>query len=92
MTDSAKWAYYAPGQHRRAGRLRLDRRSASSSAVAGASCATIALWGDGVTEVAGRALVLDEPLSLWGGMDPATGEVIDAHHPQRGAPGRAGSW
>jgi hypothetical protein len=32
-----------------------------------------------------RALVLDEPLSLWGGMDPATGDVIDAHHPQRGA-------
>jgi predicted aconitase with swiveling domain len=33
----------------------------------------------------GAALVLDEPLSLWGGMDPGTGEVIDAHHPQRGA-------
>jgi len=32
-----------------------------------------------------RALVLDEPLSLWGGMDPATGALIDAHHPQRGA-------
>lgn len=32
-----------------------------------------------------RALVLDEGLSLWGGMDPATGELIDAHHPQRGA-------
>jgi predicted aconitase with swiveling domain len=31
------------------------------------------------------ALVLDEPLSLWGGVDPATGAVIDAHHPQRGA-------
>ena len=31
------------------------------------------------------ALVLGEPLSLWGGMDPATGEIIDAHHPQRGA-------
>ena len=31
------------------------------------------------------ALVLDEPLSLWGGVDPATGEVIDVHHPQRGA-------
>ncbi len=31
-----------------------------------------------------RALVLREPLSLWGGMDPATGAVIDAHHPQRG--------
>jgi predicted aconitase with swiveling domain len=38
-----------------------------------------------VNEVEGRALVLAEPLSLWGGMDPATGEVIDAHHPQRGA-------
>jgi predicted aconitase with swiveling domain len=34
---------------------------------------------------AGAALVLREPLSLWGGMDPATGELIDAHHPQRGA-------
>jgi predicted aconitase with swiveling domain len=33
----------------------------------------------------GRALVLSEPLSLWGGLDPQTGELIDAHHPQRGA-------
>jgi hypothetical protein len=32
-----------------------------------------------------RALVLTEGLSLWGGMDPATGELIDTHHPQRGA-------
>lgn len=31
------------------------------------------------------ALVLGEPLSLWGGVDPATGAIIDAHHPQRGA-------
>ncbi len=38
-----------------------------------------------MSEAVGRALVLDEPLSLWGGMDPATGELIDAHHPQRGA-------
>jgi len=35
--------------------------------------------------VTARALVLREPLSLWGGMDPASGELIDAHHPQRGA-------
>jgi len=35
--------------------------------------------------ITGRALVLTEPLSLWGGMDPASGELIDAHHPQRGA-------
>lgn len=33
---------------------------------------------------AGRAVVLDEPLSLWGGLDPATGVIIDAHHPQHG--------
>ena len=33
-------------------------------------------------EASGAALVLEEPLSLWGGMDPATGRVIDAHHPQ----------
>ncbi len=38
-----------------------------------------------MSEVRGRALVLAEGLSLWGGMDPATGELIDAHHPQRGA-------
>ena len=33
---------------------------------------------------AGDALVLDEPLSLWGGLDPATGRIVDARHPQRG--------
>ena len=38
-----------------------------------------------MSEVAGRALVLDEGLSLWGGMDPVTGELIDSLHPQRGA-------
>jgi uncharacterized protein len=38
-----------------------------------------------MNDVGGRALVLAEGLSLWGGMDPATGELIDAHHPQRGA-------
>ncbi len=35
--------------------------------------------------VVGRALVLTDGLSLWGGMDPATGALIDVHHPQRGA-------
>ena len=33
----------------------------------------------------GAALVLDEPLSFWGGVDPATGAVIDVHHPQAGS-------
>jgi predicted aconitase with swiveling domain len=38
---------------------------------------------DGAAE--GLALRLDEPLSLWGGVDPGSGEVIDARHPQRGS-------
>ena len=38
-----------------------------------------------MSEVTGRALVLDEALSLWGGLDPSTGRLIDAHHPQHGA-------
>jgi hypothetical protein len=32
----------------------------------------------------GPALRLDAPLSLWGGVDPGSGEIIDARHPQRG--------
>jgi predicted aconitase with swiveling domain len=35
-------------------------------------------------EAHGPALVLTEPLSFWGGLDPATGAIIDVHHPQRG--------
>lgn len=38
-----------------------------------------------MTEIIGRALVLDDGLSLWGGMDPVSGKVIDPHHPQLGA-------
>lgn len=33
----------------------------------------------------GTVLVLAEPLSFWGGVDPATGRIVDPHHPQRGA-------
>jgi len=33
----------------------------------------------------GEVLVLDEPLSFWGGLDPETGTLIDSHHPQVGA-------
>jgi predicted aconitase with swiveling domain len=44
---------------------------------------------DAVTLVAGAAsgavLRLDEPLSFWGGLDSATGTIIDRLHPQRGA-------
>jgi predicted aconitase with swiveling domain len=31
------------------------------------------------------AVVLDAPLSLWGGFDAANGRVMDTRHPQRGA-------
>jgi predicted aconitase with swiveling domain len=33
----------------------------------------------------GPTLRLDEPLSFWGGLDSATGTIIDRLHPQRGA-------
>lgn len=33
---------------------------------------------------AGPALVLREPLSFWGGVDPASGLIIDAHHSAHG--------
>jgi predicted aconitase with swiveling domain len=36
-------------------------------------------------EATGSALVLEEPLSFWGGLDPATGRLVDLRHPQRGA-------
>jgi uncharacterized protein len=36
-------------------------------------------------EAEGAPLKLDEPLSFWGGLDPATGLIIDRWHPQAGA-------
>ena len=33
----------------------------------------------------GDVVVLEEPLSFWGGFDSSTGLVIDVHHPQHGA-------
>jgi predicted aconitase with swiveling domain len=32
----------------------------------------------------GDVLVLDEALSLWGGLDPESGRIIDPRHPQHG--------
>ena len=32
----------------------------------------------------GPVLATSEPLSFWGGVDPATGNVIDVHHPLHG--------
>jgi predicted aconitase with swiveling domain len=33
---------------------------------------------------AGELLCLSEPLSLWGGLDPETGLIVDRSHPQLG--------
>ena len=35
-------------------------------------------------EAAGPTLVLDQPLSLWGGIEPVSGAVSDRLHPQLG--------
>jgi uncharacterized protein len=35
-------------------------------------------------EARGEVLALDEPLSFWGGIDPASGRIIDRSHPQHG--------
>lgn len=32
----------------------------------------------------GEVLLLSEPLSFWGGLEVATGRIIDVHHPQYG--------
>lgn len=42
--------------------------------------AEILLPGSGEGEV----LALTHPISFWGGVDPRTGDIIDARHPQRG--------
>ena len=43
--------------------------------------AEILLPGDAVT---GVCLALTAPISFWGGVDPASGTIIDARHPERG--------
>lgn len=35
-------------------------------------------------EAAGPVLHLERPISLWGGVDPVSGLVVDVRHPQRG--------
>ncbi|HVG47685.1 MAG TPA: DUF126 domain-containing protein, partial [Rubellimicrobium sp.] len=36
------------------------------------------------SEAEGDVIACEEGLSFWGGVDPATGQVIDAHHPLHG--------
>lgn len=50
---------------------------------------TAARQDDGIAilpgSAAGPIIVMTEPLSFWGGVDPATSTVIDIHHPSHGA-------
>lgn len=43
--------------------------------------ANVLVAGEGTGEI----LLLAEPLSLWGGLDPETGKIIDQRHPSAGA-------
>jgi predicted aconitase with swiveling domain len=47
----------------------------------------VTLAGEALTpgQARGMTLVLDEPISFWGGVDENTGRVIDTRHPQSGA-------
>ena len=49
----------------------VSRSLQAKAVVDGAACGTV--------------LALDEPLSFWGGVDPATGVIVDRHHPQADA-------
>jgi predicted aconitase with swiveling domain len=46
--------------------------------------AEILVPGSREAEARGPALAMTRPISFWGGVDPSTGRVIDARHPQRG--------
>jgi uncharacterized protein len=50
--------------------------------VSGSVFGAIALFSG---DASGPPLRLDEPLSLWGGLDLATGRIVDRWRPQRGA-------
>ncbi len=133
MTNSGKWAWYAPGNlgidvvlgsladcvaSARAGRVvrdegswastdgpehdaqsipvgaqagptpdrairHADRPGAGAAAPPGSAATAVrgTVLHPGAAE--GRLLVLDDPVSFWGGVS-AAGIIIDAHHPQRG--------
>jgi len=36
-------------------------------------------------EASGPVLRLNAPISFWGGVDPASGQIVDPRHPQHGA-------
>ncbi len=71
VTDPDLWAGVAAAQ----------APSVPATRQAGAGAGTRVLHAG---TASGPALVLDAPLSFWGGIDPHTGRVVDVHHPQAG--------
>ncbi len=45
---------------------------------------TVIHAGSGAESAGGRLLVLEKPISFWGGVDPLTGEIVDPRHPRHG--------
>ena len=91
MTNSGKFAQYAPG-NTGYGVLYGSLADCVESAVSGrpsfcgawpmsGSSGEILVAGAGG---AGEALVLTAPISFWGGVDPKTGRIADVRHPQHG--------
>ena len=90
MTNSAKFAYYSSGNNRvHAGirhplRLHPQRPGGAGRARSkdlGMSRRAEVLVGG---QTHGTVLRLHAPVSFWGGIDPATSEVVLAGHPQCG--------
>ena len=86
MTNSGKMGLLRPRQHRRRDRLRLDRRlhglgAGRQGGAAVSAVVDVVMLVPGKAE--GPAFVLAEPLSFWGGLDSATGGIIDQWHPQK---------
>ena len=91
MTNSAKYAYYAPSllntrvtfgsladcvRSAVEGRVVRDESAVADRVIAGRAIVA--------GEAEGEALVTHDALSFWGGYDFHTGEIIDRHHPLAG--------
>ena len=65
---------------------RVDRSARDHTASERSAGERIVVEGTALTSgrAAAPVLALDEPLSFWGGVDAASGAIIDTHHPQVG--------
>jgi len=75
--DDVRASHAPPAEARETG----EKSDGANDATPHERSVSVAVAGAAVGEV----LVLDEPLSFWGGVDEQTGVIIDTHHPQHGA-------